>query len=93
MEELIRLFKKRGIFNTFQVLSLFENFRADKYRFYQKLNKFSNYNSFLRVKDALIKNELLKINYNNGSCYFELTSKGKRMFFILQELNSLLIKT
>ncbi|MFX0134458.1 MAG: hypothetical protein ACFFDN_12535 [Candidatus Hodarchaeota archaeon] len=90
MEELIRLFKKRGIFNTFQVLSLFENFRANKYMFYQKLNKFSNYNSFLRVKDALIKKKLLHVNYNNGSCYFELTPKGKRVYFILKELNNLL---
>jgi len=90
MKELVKLFKKKGVFNTFHTLSQFDQFRADKHMFYQKLNEFSNYNSFLRVKKELIAKDLLNITKNNGVANIELTSKGKRMFFILKELNELL---
>ena len=90
MEVLIKLLNKRGIFNTFQVLSLFDNFRAGKYAFYKKLNEFSYYNSFLRVKDDLIKNGLLNIDNHNTSCFYELTSKGKDVFALLKKLDKIL---
>ena len=90
MEVLKKLLNKRGVYNTFQVLSLFDNFRADKCSFYKKLNEFSYYNSFLRIKNTLIKNELLKIDNHNASCYYELTSKGKEMFVLLKKLDELL---
>ncbi len=90
MEVLIKLLNKRGIYNTFQVLSLFDNFRADKYTFYKKLNEFSYYNSFLRIKDALIKRGLLIVDKHNKSCYYELTSKGREVFALLKKLDELL---
>ncbi|MHA2400567.1 MAG: hypothetical protein ACXADU_16975 [Promethearchaeota archaeon] len=90
MEVLIKLLNKRGIYNTFQVLSLFDDFRADKYTFYKKLNEFSYYNSFLRIKDALIKRGLLIVDKHNKSCYYELTSKGREVFALLKKLDELL---
>ncbi len=90
MEVLKRLLNKQGVYNTFQVLSLFDNFRADKYAFYKKLNEFSYYNSFLRIKNTLIKNELLKVDNHNKTCYYELTSKGKEMLVLLKKIDELL---
>lgn len=92
MDELIKLLKKRGIYNTFNVISLFQNFRVDKHSFYMKLNEFSHYNSFIRVKDELIEKGLLNVILNNGACYFELTHKGQRMLYLLKELDKLLKK-
>ena len=90
MEILKKLLNKRGLYNTFKVLSFFDNFRADKYSFYEKLNEFSYYNSFLRIKNALIKNELINVGYHNKTCYYELTPKGKEMFILLKKLDNLL---
>ncbi|MFW9895302.1 MAG: hypothetical protein ACFFD7_05810 [Candidatus Thorarchaeota archaeon] len=90
MEVLKKLLNKQGLYNTFQVLSLFDNYRTDKYTFYQKLNEFSNYNSFLRIKNDLIKNELLNVDNHKKNCYFELTVKGREMFFLLKKLDELL---
>jgi predicted transcriptional regulator len=90
MEELIKLLNKRGLYNTFNVLSLFNNYRADKHSFYQKLNEFSHYNSFLRIKNELLEKKLLLINNHNKASYYELTSKGKRMLSLIKELNKLI---
>ncbi len=90
MEELRKLLNKRGLYNTFNVLSLFDNYKADKHLFYQKLNEFSHYNSFLRIKDDLIEKELLLVNNHNRVSYYELTSKGRRMYSLLKELYNLI---
>ncbi|MFX1522412.1 MAG: hypothetical protein ACFFCC_02790 [Promethearchaeota archaeon] len=90
MKVLKKLLNKQGLYNTFQVLSLFDDYRADKYTFYQKLNEFSNYNSFLRIKNDLIKNELLNVDNHNKNCYFELTVKGREMFVLLKKIDELL---
>ncbi|MFX0030093.1 MAG: hypothetical protein ACFE8B_12845 [Candidatus Hermodarchaeota archaeon] len=90
MEELIKLLKRRGVYNTLIIISSFQNFRVDKHTFYHKLNEFSHYNSFIRIKDELIQKGLLEIQLNNSSCYFELTHKGQRMLYLLKELDKLL---
>ncbi|MFW9772080.1 MAG: hypothetical protein ACFFFB_07190 [Candidatus Heimdallarchaeota archaeon] len=90
MENLLKLLNKKGLYNTFRVLSLFDNYRADKYEFYQKLNEFSYYNSFHRIKHVLIEKNLLVVTNHGERPYYELTSKGKRMFILLKELNKLL---
>lgn len=90
MENLRKLLNKRGLYNTFKVLSLFDNFRADKYSFYKRLNEFSHYNSFLRIKNELIEKELLFIDNHNKTSYYELTTKGKRMLSLLKELDKML---
>ena len=92
VEELINFIKKRGINDTFQILSQFENNKTEKRVFYDKLNRFSYYNSFLRVQDKLIEKKLIIIEKNNGKTYIGLTEKGKTVLDKLTELNKL-IKT
>ena len=92
VEELINFIKKRGINDTFQILSQFENNKTEKRVFYDKLNRFSYYNSFLRVQDKLIEKKLISIEKNNGKTYIGLTEKGKTVLDKLTELNKL-IKT
>ncbi|MFX0001380.1 MAG: hypothetical protein ACFE9Q_17375 [Candidatus Hodarchaeota archaeon] len=90
MEKLIKLLNKRGLYNTFKVFSIFDQYRADKHSFYQKLTEFSHYNSFLRIKDKLLEKNILVIHNNNRTTYFELTPKGKHIFSLLKELEELL---
>jgi len=92
VEELINFIKKRGINDTFQILSQFENNKTEKRIFYEKLNRISYYNSFLRVKDKLIEKKLISFEKNNGKTYIGLTKKGKKVLDKLTELNKL-IKT
>ncbi|MFX0007099.1 MAG: hypothetical protein ACFFA7_16405 [Promethearchaeota archaeon] len=89
MEKLRKLLNKRGLYNTFNVLSLFDNYRADKHLFYQRLNEFSHYNSFLRIKEELLEKKLLIVDNHNKASYYELTAKGKRMYCLLKELYKL----
>ena len=90
MEKLRKLLNKRGLYNTFNVLSLFDNYRADKHSFYQKLIEFSHYNSFLRIKEDLLEKNLLLIDNHNKASYYELTAKGKHMYCLLKELYKLI---
>jgi predicted transcriptional regulator len=92
VEDLINFIKKRGINDTFQILSQYENNKIEKRVFYDNLNKFSYYNSFLRVKNKLIEKKLINIEKNNGKTYIGLTEKGKIVLDKLIELNKL-IKT
>lgn len=92
VEELINFLKKRGVNDTFRILSQFENKKTEKRVFYDKLNSFSYYNSFLRVKDKLLEKKIISIEKNNGKTYIGLTEKGKTVLEKLTELNKL-IKT
>jgi len=88
-EKLYLVLNKRGFFNTLQVLSQYKDYRAEKGNFYKKLNEFSNYNSFLRLKDKLLELNLIQVESNNGEEYIGLTKKGKIVFDNLQQLNDL----
>jgi len=90
VEELINFIKKRGINDTFQILSQFENNKTEKRIFYEKLNRISYYNSFLRVKDKLIEKKLISFEKNDGKTYIGLTKKGKTVLDKLTELNKLI---
>jgi hypothetical protein len=89
-EELYTVLNKRGFFNTFLVLSQFEEYRAEKGVFYNILTDFSNYNSFLRIKDKLVEAELINLEKNNGSEYIGLTKKGISVYDSLVHLNDLI---
>ncbi|MFX0004242.1 MAG: hypothetical protein ACFE9C_06835 [Candidatus Hodarchaeota archaeon] len=89
-EELYSVLNKRGFFNTFQVLSQFKEYKAEKGEFYRILIDFSNYNSFLRIKDKLLESKLIRLETNNGQEYIGLTSKGKSVYDSLVHLNELI---
>jgi len=90
LEELIDLLKKRGVHDTFQILSQFKNNKAERSAFYKEFKKISYYNGFLRVKDKLIEKVLIKIEKVNNKTYIRLTKKGKMVLDKLVELNNLL---
>ena len=91
INELINFLKKKGFRDTMQVLTQFKNFETDKHTFYNELNKFSYYNSFFRVKDDLIKRNLIKIEQNNKKKkVIKLTDKGLEVYNKLVEINSLI---
>jgi len=90
-KELIGLLKKKGFKDTFQVLINQDNYKADKHTFYKELKKFSYYNSFLRVKEELIKKGIIEIEYTNSRVkYIKLTKKGVALYNKLSEINDLI---
>jgi hypothetical protein len=89
-EELYSVLNKRGFFNTFLVIAEFENYEAEKGAFYRRLTEFSHYNSFLRIKDKLLKIKLIDLEKRNGAKYIKLTDKGKTVYDNLLELNNLI---
>ena len=89
-EELYLVLNKRGFFNTFQVLSQFKEYKAEKGEFYRILTDFSNYNSYLRIKDKLMESKLINLERNNGQEYIGLTEKGKSVYDSLLHLNELI---
>ena len=89
-EELYSVLNKRGFFNTFQVLTQFKEYKAEKGAFYRILIDFSNYNSFLRIKDKLLESKLINLEKSNGQEYIGLTEKGKSVYDSLLHLNELI---
>lgn len=89
-EELYLVLNKRGFFNTFQVLSQFKEFKTEKGEFYRILIEFSNYNSFLRIKDKLMEINLINLEKNNGTEYIGLTEKGISVYDNLLHLEKLI---
>jgi len=62
----------------------------ETHTFYQKLNEFSYYNSFLRIKSKLIERELIAIEKISTKRIIRLTQKGKTVLERLIELYGLL---
>ena len=90
LDELINFVKKRGFWDTFRILSQSKNNRTEIHIFYQKLNEFSYYNSYLRIKGKLIERGLIAIERKNNKKAIRLTQKGKTVLKKLIELDSLL---
>ena len=92
IEDLVRLIRKKGFLDTLQVLTSFKGNRVEKHTFYDELNKFSYYNSFFRVKDQLIKRDLIRIENSGKKKYIMLTDKGLAIYNKLVEVNNMIIK-
>ena len=90
INDLIILLKQKGVRDTFQVLTQFENYKTDMKTFNRELIKFSYYNSFYRVKDALIEKGIIIIRKDNNKKYIALTQKGITIYNKLIELDELL---
>ena len=82
--------KQKGVRDTFQVLTQFENYKIDMRTFYKELKKVSYYNSFYRVKDALIEKGIIFIRKDKNKKYVSLTQKGINIFNKLIELDELI---
>jgi len=90
INSLIKLIKKKGIRDTFYILSKYENYKTDIYIFYNELNRFSYYNSFLRVKDELINKGLIFLKKDKKKKYISLTEKGILIYNKLVEINEII---
>ena len=89
-DELVRFLKHKGINDVFEVLSQFSNFRAEIHQFYNKLNEFSYYNSFFRVRERLLDAGIIEIKKGRKANYISLTAKGKEIYRKLTELNDII---
>lgn len=87
LKEIISLVKNRGFSDTFSVLIKNDGFIMDMHKFYEELNSFSYYNSFLRIKGALIKKGIIEIAGKD----IILTRKGLELYHKLKEINDLVI--
>lgn len=90
INNLIKLIKKKGIRDTFYILSNYENYKIDMHIFYNELNRFSYYNSFLRVKDELINKGLIFIKKDKKEKYISLTEKGILIYNKLVKMNEII---
>ncbi len=85
--------KKKGFKDTLQILSKRKEYKMNKHTFYKELNKFSYYNSFLRVKEILLDREIINIKKNkNKRLEISLTPKGIVILEKIEELNELFTK-
>ena len=93
LSELIRLLTQKGFRDTFSILSKQKNYKMDKHIFYKKLNAFSYYNSFFRIKNELINKGIIEIKYNNDEFKsIKLTKKEITIYNKLKEINELISK-
>jgi len=82
--------KQKGIRDIFHILTQFENYKTDMKTFHKELKRISYYNSFYRVKDALIKSGIIIIKKYNRKKYIALSTKGINIYNKLVELAELL---
>ena len=87
------MMKKKGFKDTLQILSKRKDYKMNKHSFYKELNKFSYYNSFLRIKEAMIEREIIAIKKGkNNKLEIHLTEKGVQMLKKLEDLNEIFLK-
>ena len=89
-EDLIGLLKKKGFKDTLSVLINQKDYKADKHKFYNELNKFSYYNSFFRVKDEMIRKGLIELENTSKVKYIKLTEKGLDVYNKLKAISDML---
>jgi len=82
--------KQKGVRDTFYILTQCENYKAELKAFYKELRNFSYYNSFYRVKDALIKKGLIALRTYNRKKFISLTETGIKIYEKLIELDELI---
>ena len=94
LDNVINLLKKKGFSDTYNILLKFKNYTVELHEFYKELNKISNYNSFLRIKEKLLQKNLININKSKkNKKYISLTGLGINVYNKLIELNDILTKS
>ncbi len=92
LDNVINLLKKKGFSDTFNILFNSENYSVEIHGFYRELNKISYYNSFLRIKENLLRKNLIRINKSKKKKYINLTDLGIEVYNRLIELNEIIIE-
>ena len=58
----------------------FKNYTIELHEFHKELNRISYYNSFLRIKEELLQNNLIKIHRSQKKKYISLTTLGIEVY-------------
>ena len=93
MVDFFKLYRKKGFCETLEILSNFKKQEAKQSVFFQALKDNKSYlNSFFRVKDDLLKHELIayKLDNDNDKVIY-LSEKGKALFKKLNEIEKLIL--
>ena len=91
--KILDIIRKRGFKDTIQILSKRKNFKMNLNSFYDELNKFSYYNSFLRVKDVMLELDIISIQRGKSDkLEISLTEKGITLLKKIEELNEIFLK-
>ena len=94
VSELYKMMKKRGFSETLYILGNFEKNEAKQATFFEMFaEEKSYYNAYLRVKDLLLEQKLIKfkLNTENDKVIF-LTKKGITLLMKMKEIEALLEK-
>ncbi|MHA1821946.1 MAG: hypothetical protein ACTSU2_09185 [Promethearchaeota archaeon] len=89
-----KLYRKKGFEETLYALSQFENYEAKELDFFKALKDNQSYlNAFYRVKDSMIKHNLIgyRLDEDNNKIIF-LTPQGVELSKKIKELEDLLTK-
>lgn len=89
LKKIIPILNKKGFWDTLYILTISENYSISYGEFNQKLNEFSYYNSFLRIKDILIMKGIIKFDRANGKRTITLTEKGIEIHKRLLEIKNI----
>ena len=90
IDTIIKFCKRKGFRDTLEILMNVKDNSLERSVFYQTLNTFSYYNSFFRVRDDMINNDLLTITQRNGKNIIALTEKGVEMYNKLAEIQEII---
>lgn len=89
-EEIQFITNKIGFWHTLKILAEKKSLTMTMYEFYQKLNEFSYYNAFIRVKKFLIEHDLIFIEKINKKKSIGLKAKGITLLRQINQLNQLI---
>ena len=92
MKKFFKAFRRKGFRETLEVLNRFKNKEATQNTFFKTIKKNESYlNSFFRVKDDLLKNQLIayKLDEKNDKVIY-LTEKGKELFNKVTEIEKMI---
>ena len=92
MKNFFRVFRRKGFGETLEILNGFKNKEATQNTFFKTLKKNESYlNSFFRVKDDLLTNQLIayKLDKENDKVIY-LTEKGKELLKKITEIETMI---
>ncbi len=90
LDNLLGILKRKGFWNTFQVLAPYQTAKVDIHVFYNEFKKFSYYNSFFRIKEDLVRKGLVEIEQNSKKKYVRLTNKGLELYNKLVDITRMI---
>jgi hypothetical protein len=92
MSYFFKLYRKKGVNETLDVLNNYEGKAAKQSEFFQTLKDRESYlNSFFRVKDELLKYKLIayRLDEDNEKVIY-ITEKGLELYNKIQEIEKII---